>query len=114
MKSRLYSMLLLLICTITAQAQEYHVETPGTLQEVIGSGAEELTRIRVTGTLNDRDIAFLHYLCWPIAPKPTDMKDESYLKIAMQKEDTRVCQNVHILFFMHKAPTFSSQGFAIS
>ena len=25
-----------------------------------------------------------------------------------------VCQNVHILFFMHKAPTFSSQGFAIS
>ena len=26
----------------------------------------------------------------------------------------RVCQNVHILFFMNKAPTFSSQGFAIS
>ena len=25
-----------------------------------------------------------------------------------------VCQNVYILFFMHKAPTFSSQGFAIS
>ena len=89
MTSRLYSILLLLICTITAQAQEYHVETPGTLQEVIGPGAEELTRIRVTGTLNDRDIAFLHYLCWPIAPKPTDMKDESYLKIAMEKEDIR-------------------------
>ena len=88
MTSKVYSILLLLIFTITAQAQEYHVETPGTLQEVIGSGAEELTRIRVTGTLNDRDIAFLHYLCWPIAPKPTDMKDESYLKIAMQKEDT--------------------------
>ena len=88
MKSRLYSMLLLLICTITAQAQEYHVETPGTLQEVIGPGAEELTRIRVTGTLNDRDIAFLHYLCWPIAPKPKGMKDENYLKIAMEKEDT--------------------------
>ena len=88
MTSRLYSILLLLICTITAQAQEYHVETPGTLQEVIGPGAEELTRIRVTGTLNDKDIAFLHYLCWPIAPKPTDMKDESYLKIAMEKEDT--------------------------
>ena len=88
MTSRLYSILLLLICTITAQAQEYHVETPGTLQEVIGPGAEELTRIRVTGTLNDRDISFLHYLCWPIAPKPTDMKDESYLKIAMEKEDT--------------------------
>ena len=88
MTSRLYSMLLLLICTITAQAQEYHVETPGTLREVIGPGAEELTRIRVTGTLNDRDIAFLHYLCWPIAPKPAGMKDESYLKIAMEKEDT--------------------------
>ena len=89
MTSKLYSILLLLICTITAQAQEYHVETPGTLQEVIGPGAEELTRIRVTGTLNDRDIAFLHYLCWPIAPKPAGMKDESYLKIAMEKEDIR-------------------------
>ena len=88
MTSKLYSILLLLICTMTAQAQEYHVETPGTLQEVIGPGAEELTRIRVTGILNDRDIAFLHYLCWPIAPKPAGMKDESYLKIAMEKEDT--------------------------
>ena len=88
MKSRLYPMLLLLICTITAQAQEYHVETPGTLQEVIGPGAEELTRIRVTGTLNDRDIAFLHRLCWPIAPKPKDMKYEDYLKMAMEKEET--------------------------
>ena len=88
MKSRLYPILLLLICTITAQAQEYHVETPGTLQEVIGPGAEELTRIRVTGTLSDRDIAFLHRLCWPIAPKPKDMKYEDYLKMAMEKEDT--------------------------
>ena len=89
MTSKLYSILLLLIFTLTAQAQEYHVETPGTLQEVIGPGAEELTHIRVTGTLNDRDIAFLHYLCWPIAPKPAGMKDESYLKIAMEKEDIR-------------------------
>ena len=88
MKSRLYPMLLLLICTITAQAQEYHVETPGTLQKVIGPGAEELTRIRVTGTLSDRDIAFLHRLCWPIAPKPKDMKYEDYLKMAMEKEET--------------------------
>ena len=88
MKSRLYPMLLLLICTITAQAQEYHVETPGTLQKVIGPGAEELTRIRVTGTLSDRDIAFLHRLCWPIAPKPKDMKYEDYLKMAMEKENT--------------------------
>ena len=92
MKSRLYSILLLLICTMTAQAQEYHVETPGTLQEVIGSGAEELTRIRVTGTLNDRDIAFLHRLCWPSKPKPKGMKYEDYLKMAMEKEDTfRTC-----------------------
>ena len=88
MKSRLYPMLLLLICAITAQAQEYHVETPGTLQEVIGPGAEELTRIRVTGTLNDRDIAFLHRLCWPSKPKPKGMKYENYLKMAMEKEDT--------------------------
>ena len=87
MKSRLYPILLLLICTLTAQAQEYHVETPGTLQEVIGPGAEELTRIRVTGTLNDRDIAFLHYLCWPGVPKPTGMKVEKFLKIMQEKED---------------------------
>lgn len=63
------------------------METPGTLQEVIGSGAEELTRIRVTGTLNDRDIAFLHYLCWPGVPKPTGMKVEKFLKIMQEKED---------------------------
>lgn len=87
MTSRLYAILLLLICTITAQAQEYHVETPGTLQEVIGPGAEELTRIRVTGTLNDKDIAFLHYLCWPGVPKPTGMKVEKFLKIMQEKED---------------------------
>ena len=88
MTSKLYSMLLLLICTITAQAQEYHVETPGTLQEVVGPGAEELTRIRVTGTLNDRDIAFLHHLCWPNTPKPAGMKEERYLKMLQEKEDT--------------------------
>lgn len=63
------------------------METPGTLQEVIGPGAEELTRIRVTGTLNDRDIAFLHYLCWPGVPKPTGMKVEKFLKIMQEKED---------------------------
>jgi len=72
---------------MTAQAQEYHVETPGTLQEVIGPGAEELTRIRVTGTLNDRDIAFLHHLCWPGVPKPKGMKVEKFLKIMQEKED---------------------------
>ena len=87
MTSRLYSILLLLIFTLTAQAQEYHVETPGTLQDVIGPGAEELTHIRVTGTLNDRDIAFLHYLCWPGVPKPTGMKVEKFLKIMQEKED---------------------------
>jgi len=87
MTSKIYSILLLLIFTLTAQAQEYHVETPGTLQEVIGPGAEELTRIRVTGTLNDKDIAFLHYLCWPGVPKPTGMKVEKFLKIMQEKED---------------------------
>lgn len=33
---------------------------------------------------------------------------------SLSLSNMRVCQNVHILFFMHKAPTFSSQGFAIS
>lgn len=78
---------MLLIFTITAKAQEYHVETPGTLQEVIGACTEGLTHIRVTGTLNDRDIAFLHHLCRPGAPKPADMADESYLKIIQEKGD---------------------------
>ncbi len=88
MKSKLYPILLLLIFTTIAKAQEYYVETPGTLQEVIGLGAEELTRIRVTGTLNDRDIAFLHHLCWPIAPKPANMTNGDYFQMAMEKEDT--------------------------
>ncbi len=87
MKSKLYPILLLLIFTMTAKAQEYHVEIPGTLQEVIGAGAEELTHIRVTGTLNDRDIAFLHHLCWPGVHKPADMANESYLKIIQEKGD---------------------------
>lgn len=87
MKSKLYPILLLLIFTTIAKAQEYHVETPGTLQEVIGAGAEELTHIRVTGTLNDRDIAFLHHLCWPGAPKPANMTDENYLKTIQEKGD---------------------------
>ena len=38
----------------------------------------------------------------------TNRKNEYY------KSKGRVCQNGDILFFMHKAPTFSSQGFAIS
>lgn len=88
MKSKLYPILLLLIFATIAKAQEYHVETPGTLQEVIGPGAEELTRIRVTGTLNDQDIAFLHHLCWPDSYKPSDMTGESCLRMVMEKEDT--------------------------
>lgn len=88
MKAKLYIMLLLLLCATAGKGQEYHVETPGTLQEVIGEGAEELTHIRVTGTLNDQDIAFLHSLCWPVASKPANMKAEDYLRIAREKEDT--------------------------
>ena len=41
-----------------------------------------------------------------------DIDDE--LEMTTKDLIGRVCQNVHILFFMHKAPTFSSQGFAIS
>ena len=44
----------------------------------------------------------------------SDTKEELRSAINKIAEETRVCQNVHILFFMHKAPTFSSQGFAIS
>ena len=41
-------------------------------------------------------------------------KKQLYLESKTVIYEKRVCQNVHILFFMHKAPTFSSQGFAIS
>ena len=40
--------------------------------------------------------------------------NESQPSLFVYSKEKRVCQNVHILFFMHKAPTFSSQGFAIS
>ncbi|MCI6702840.1 MAG: hypothetical protein MR455_05870, partial [Prevotella sp.] len=63
MRLKNYTMLLLLMFAVTVKGQEwkeFHVENPGTLMEVIGEGAEELTHIRVTGTINDRDIAFLH------------------------------------------------------
>ena len=41
-KSKLLTLLLLMITTIAIKGQEFHVETPGTLQEVIGDGAEDL------------------------------------------------------------------------
>ena len=87
MRLRFYFATLLLLCFVSAKGQEYHVETPGTLQEVVGEGAEELTHIRVTGTLNGRDIDFLHYLCSLNFPKPASMKDEAYLKLIMEKKD---------------------------
>ena len=31
-----------------------------------------------------------------------------------KKEDMEVCQNAHLLFFTHKAPTFTSWGFVIT
>lgn len=91
MRLKNYTMLLLLMFAVTVKGQEwkeFHVENPGTLMEVIGEGAEELTHIRVTGTINDRDIAFLHHLCWPMPFKPADMPGETYLKMAKEKEDT--------------------------
>ena len=48
------------------------------------------------------------YVCSDASMKPASFE------LKMTKKKKRVCQNVHILFFMHKAPTFSSQGFAIS
>ena len=62
------------------------METPGTLQEVIGSGAEELTRIRVTGTLNDKDIAFLT-TCVGLVFQSYRNEVEKFLKIMQEKED---------------------------
>lgn len=92
MKTKLYTMLLLLICTIAVKGQEYqefHVETPGTLREVIGKGAEDLTHIRVTGTINDQDIAFLCSLSRPRGTLYVSMNPELYLKMAEEKEDTQ-------------------------
>ena len=96
MRLRFYFATLLLLCFVSAKGQEYHVETPGTLQDVVGEGAEKLTHIRVTGTLNGRDITFLHYLCWPNVPKPTNMRGETYLKMALEKEDSLKTSLRHI------------------
>ena len=46
--------------------------------------------------------------------KNLDTAIDRYADCTDIKQKKRVCQNVHILFFMHKTPTFSSQGFAIS
>ena len=46
---------------------------------------------------------------------PSEHKaDQTIIPTLIPSKTKRVCQNVHILFFMHKAPSFSSQGFAIS
>lgn len=87
-KSKLLTLLLLMITTIAIKGQEFHVETPGTLQEVIGDGAEDLTYIKVTGTLNNQDIDFLHHLCWPLDQKAANMKADDYLKMSKEKEDS--------------------------
>ncbi len=86
MRLRFYFATLVLLCFVSAKGQEYHVETPGTLKDVVGEGAEQLTHIRVTGTLNSKDIDFLHYLCSLNFPKPESMKDEDYLKLMKEKE----------------------------
>ena len=96
MRLRFYFATLLLLFFVSAKGQEYHVETPGTLQDVVGEGAEKLTHIRVTGTLNGRDITFLHYLCWPNVPKPTNMRGETYLKMALEKEGSLKTNLRHI------------------
>ena len=83
--------LLLLLFAVAVKGQEwheFHVETPGTLQEVMGEGAEELTHVRVTGTINDKDIKYLHYLAWSVPPKSVDMDDDTYLKMVLRKEDS--------------------------
>lgn len=83
--------LLFLFFAVAVKGQEwheFHVETPGTLQEVMGEGAEELTHVRVTGTINDQDIKYLHYLAWSVPPKSAGMYDDSYLKMVLRKEDS--------------------------
>ena len=82
--------LLLLLFALTVRGQEwheFHVETPGTLQEIMGEGAEELTHVRVTGTINDKDIKYLHYLAWSVPPKSTGMADDAYLRMVMRTEE---------------------------
>ena len=54
----------------------------------------------------------LNRLCWDEKLQRV-ISSDSNTTIANDLNE-RVCQNVHILFFMHKAPTFSSQSFAIS
>ena len=37
-----------------------------------------------------------------------------FAKYAQKKNKMKVCQNAHLLFFTHKAPTFTSWGFVIT
>ena len=37
-----------------------------------------------------------------------------YLKTVPDVATMEVCQNAHLLFFKHKAPTFTSWGFVIT
>lgn len=88
-----YALSLLLLFALTVKGQEwheFHVETPGTLQEIMGEGAEKLTHVRVTGTINAKDIKYLHYLAWSVPAKSTGMADDAYLRMVMrtEKEDT--------------------------
>lgn len=65
MKHRILLLSLLMMFAGIAYGQEYHVDVPGTLKEVMGEEAYQLRRVRVTGTINNRDLRFLHRLCWP-------------------------------------------------
>lgn len=64
MKSKLLitALLALLVGIYPLLAQEYHVEKPGTLSQVVGEKAKDLTTIRVTGIINHHDIYFLREL----------------------------------------------------
>ena len=72
----------------------------------------------LTNTTNDAHKHNIPYgdeqsITWAMSSNTGKHTADATVRKMLQKEK-RVCQNVHILFFMHKAPTFSSQGFAIS
>ena len=59
MTSKIYFIFLFFVSAIATWGQTYHVETPGSLRDLVEKEQKFPTHIRVTGLLNENDIYFL-------------------------------------------------------
>ena len=85
-------------------------ETATFPEQVMLSDAENIFDVKRYVRANLSDIA-AHYPDEFYNPAITRLYR---LKDKMEGKDKKVCQNAHLLFFTHKAPTFTSWGFVIT